>query len=205
MLEKITTALQQLETQGSFSARQTTDADDLHIEINPIGRLKFPLKPSVAKKLIKEARPATFGWRDKTCLDTKVRDVWQIPKSRVKIDKRRWNKTLNPTVDTLKDELGLPEQSRLRTELHDVLIYAPGQFFLPHQDSEKCDGMVATLVVILPSPHSGGTLIVDHQGEKKRYQSSQAATGKLTFVALLCRLPSRSPPGKRRLSYRPDL
>ncbi len=166
MLTKIITALEQLETQGAFSAKKTTDSDDLHIEINPIGRLTFPLKPGVVKKLIKEARPATFGWRDKTCLDTNVRDVWKIPKSRVRIDKRRWNKTLKPTVDKLKVELGLPEQSTLRAELHDVLIYAPGQFFLSHQDSEKCDGMVATLVVVLPSPHSGGTLIVDHQGEK---------------------------------------
>jgi len=58
----------------------------------------------------------------------------------------------------------LPDQSRLRADLHDVLIYAPGQFFQSHQDSEKCDGMVATLVVVLPSPHKGGGLIIDHQG-----------------------------------------
>jgi hypothetical protein len=64
-----------------------------------------------------------------------------------------------------------------------MLIYAPGQFFRPHQDSEKCDGMVATLVVVLPSPHSGGTLIIDHQGETKRYQSSRAAADKLSFFA----------------------
>jgi hypothetical protein len=183
MLDKITAALQQLTTLGSFSAKQTSSAKDLHIEINPVGRLKFPLKPAIVKKLIKEARPAKFGWRDKTCLDTEVRDVWKISKSRVKLDKRTWNKTLNPTIDKLKGELGLPEQSRLRAELHDVLIYGPGQFFLPHQDSEKCDGMVATLVVVLPSPHSGGTLIVDHQGEKKSYQSSRAAGDKLTFIA----------------------
>ncbi len=182
MLEKITTALTELKPQGAFSAKKTTDVTDLHIEIKPVGRLKFPIKPAVAKKLIKVAKPATFGWREETRLDTEVRDVWKIPKSRVKIDKRRWNQTLNPTVERLKDELGLPQQSRLKAELHDMLIYAPGQFFLSHQDSEKSDGMVATLVVVLPSPHSGGTLIVDHQGEKKRYQSSRAAD-KLTFFA----------------------
>jgi len=182
MQEKIAAALAQLKPQGTFSAKKNTDAVDLHIEINPVGRLKFPIKPSVAKKLIKVARPATFGWRDQTCLDTGVRDVWKIPKSRVKIDKRRWNLTLNPTVERLKNELGLPQQSRLKAELHDVLIYAPGQFFLPHQDSEKSDGMVATLVVVLPSPHSGGTLIIDHYGEKKRYQSSKAPD-KLSFFA----------------------
>jgi len=183
MLEKITAALAQLKPQGAFSAKKTTDVADLHIEIKPVGRLKFPIKPAVAKKLIKVAQPATFGWRQETRLDTEVRDVWKIPKSRVKIDKRRWNQTLNPTVERLKDELGLPQQSRLKAELHDMLIYAPGQFFLPHQDSEKSDGMVATLVVVLPSPHSGGTLVVDHHGEKKRYQSGRASADKLTFFA----------------------
>jgi hypothetical protein len=82
MLEKITAVLQQLKTQGSCSAKRTVSADDLHIKINPIGRLKFPLTPAVVKKLIKEARPAKSGWRDKTCLDTQVRDAWIIPKSR---------------------------------------------------------------------------------------------------------------------------
>ena len=43
--------------------------------------------------------------------------------------------------------------------------------------------MVATLGVVLPSPHRGGTLIIDHQGEKKRYQSSRAASDQLSFFA----------------------
>ncbi len=183
MLEQVTTALQQLKTQGSFFAKMTPGADDLQIEITPVGKLKFPLKRTVIKELIKVAQPATFGWQDKTCLDTEVRDVWKIPRSRVKIDKRRWNRTLHPVLETLKHELGLPDESKLRAELHDALIYAPGQFFLPHQDSEKCDGMIATLVVVLPSPHRGGALIVDHQGEKKRFQSSRITDDKLGFVA----------------------
>ncbi|MCU7905939.1 MAG: 2OG-Fe(II) oxygenase, partial [Candidatus Thiodiazotropha sp. (ex Epidulcina cf. delphinae)] len=183
MPEKITAVLKQFEAQGSFSARSTMGAEDLHIELNPIGPLKFPLKPGVVKRMIKVAKPATFGWRDQTHLDSEVRNAWKIPKSRVKIDKRRWNKTLNPVVERLKGELGLPEQRRLQVELHELLIYAPGQFFQFHQDSEKCDGMVATLVVVLPSSHSGGTLVIDHQGEKRRYQSCRAAADKLSFFA----------------------
>jgi len=34
----------------------------------------------------------------------------------------------------------------------------PGAVRRPHQGSEKGDGMVATLVVVLPPTHSGGTL-----------------------------------------------
>ena len=45
-----------------------------------------------------------------------------------------------------------------------MLVYGKGQFFLPHQDSEKDDSMVGTLVVSLPSHHTGGELVVSMPG-----------------------------------------
>jgi hypothetical protein len=42
-----------------------------------------------------------------------------------------------------------------------MLVYAPGQFFAPHQDSEKADAMIGTLVVTLPSASKGGVLVVE--------------------------------------------
>jgi len=77
-------------------------------------------------------------------------------------------------------DLGLSEGSRLEAELHSMLVYAPGQFFLPHQDSEKADEMVGTLVVTLPSAFRGGTLVVEHQGESASYRGSKKH---LSFVA----------------------
>ncbi|GAB3815788.1 hypothetical protein GCM10028820_13950 [Tessaracoccus terricola] len=53
-----------------------------------------------------------------------------------------------------------------------MLVYGKGQFFAPHQDSEKHGDMLATLVVSLPSPHTGGELVVDDQGELKSYKGS---------------------------------
>ena len=46
-----------------------------------------------------------------------------------------------------------------------MLVYGKGQFFLPHQDSEKDDAMVGTLVVSLPSAHTGGELVIEHAGQ----------------------------------------
>ena len=53
-------------------------------------------------------------------------------------------------LDGVRDELGLPPTTKLRAELHAMLVYGKGQFFLPHQDSEKDDAMVGTLTVTLP-------------------------------------------------------
>ena len=43
-----------------------------------------------------------------------------------------------------------------------MLVYDKGQFFLPHQDSEKHDEMIGTLVVTLPSRFQGGELVINH-------------------------------------------
>ena len=56
---------------------------------------------------------------------------------------------------------------RVTWNLYKLLIYDKGSFFAPHRDSEKVDGMFATLLVCLPSRHKGGTLVVSHDGESK--------------------------------------
>jgi hypothetical protein len=53
-----------------------------------------------------------------------------------------------------------------------MLIYKEGQFFDKHQDSEKLENMIASLVIILPSPHIGGNLVITH-GKKSHSFSSE--------------------------------
>ncbi len=179
-LEQIGELLGEIGARDSFTARRTAAADDLHLEVKGVGRLRFPISRTQARKLCAIARPARYGRGEQTLLDKQVRDTWKIPKSRVKIDKRRWNRTLLPMLDALRSDLGLPKGCRLKAELHSMLAYSPGQFFLPHQDSEKADEMVGTLVVTLPSAFSGGVMVVEHQGEKVTYRASRKP---LTFIA----------------------
>lgn len=98
----------------------------------------------------------------------------------MRIDNRRWNRTLRPVLEAIRDDLGLPPASSLDAQLHSMLVYEARQFFAPHQDSEKDDAMVGTLVVMLPSRSTGGELVVEHRGESVRYQGSASS---LTFVA----------------------
>ncbi len=182
MLKDVTQALQDITNAGSYSTRFTSAHEHLKLEVKGVGLIKLPVTATRARALIKQARQAPFGLRDKTLVDTSVRDVWQIAKSKLKIDKREWNKSLNPALAKLRTELGLPE-GKLTASLDKLLIYATGQFFVPHQDSERNDTMLATLVVILPSVHAGGGLIISHQGEKKRYNINSKDQNKLTFLS----------------------
>ena len=45
-----------------------------------------------------------------------------------------------------------------------MLVY--GQFFVTHQDSEKGDDMIGTLVVILPTAFTGGAMVIEHHDEQ---------------------------------------
>ena len=163
-----------------FSAQRTVVPDDLTIEIAGVGPLELPVSAAQVKRLRSIARPARYGLGEQTLIDAGVRDTWELPKSRVRIDRRRWNKTLVPVLDELRAELGLPDGCRLRAQLHSVLMYEQGQFFAPHKDSEKVDAMVGTLVVTLPSTSRGGALVVQHGGRREEYRSSNRL---LSFVA----------------------
>ncbi len=71
----------------------------------------------------------------------------------------------------------------MRAELHNLLLYGPGQFFAPHQDSEKADGMFGSLVVLLPSDARGGSLVIEHHDESVTYRGSGDRTTLIAFYA----------------------
>jgi len=178
--ERLAALLGEVAAPGASSAQRTAPVDGLNLEVRGLGCLRLPVSDAQAKRLCRLGRPARYGRGEETLVDRRVRDTWEIPKSRVRIDKRRWNKTMLPMLDRLRGDLGLPAGCRLKAELHSMLVYAPGQFFVPHQDSEKADAMVGTLVVTLPASFTGGALVVEHRGEQKTYRSSKKS---LSFVA----------------------
>jgi hypothetical protein len=168
---------------GSFTARRTAPADDLGLTVKGVGPLRFPIPRQQAQQLLAKARPARYGRRERTLLDRQVRDTGEIPASRVTIDRRRWRKTLEPMLAALGADLGLAPGQRLAAELHSLLIYGPGQFFKQHQDSERAEGMVGTLVVTLPSTFTGGAILVEHQGEVVHYRATQQPLSFIAFYA----------------------
>ena len=187
---------------GASSTRRTAGPDDLRLEVRDVGPITFPVPVRQAKQLCLVGRPARFGKGEQTLLDRGVRDTWEIPRSRIKIDKRQWDRTLRPTLDGIRADLGLPPGCVLTAEFHSMLVYGPGQFFAPHQDSEKADTMIGTLVVTLPSDSQGGALVVQHGGESVTYRSSKTS---LSFVAFYAGLPARGPTDHLGLPGRPDL
>jgi hypothetical protein len=71
----------------------------------------------------------------------------------------------------------------LKAELHNMLLYQRGQFFKSHQDSEKADGMIGTLVVTLPSSFRGGEMTVEQHGEVMAFRGSRSDVQLVAFYA----------------------
>jgi Rps23 Pro-64 3,4-dihydroxylase Tpa1-like proline 4-hydroxylase len=102
-----------------------------------------------------------------------------VPKNKVKISTKQWSKKFTKILEEFKQGLGLPKESRLEADLHSILVYEPGCFFNGHRDSEKVEGMVATMIVLLPTEYTGGELIIEHDGERRSFTINKSKTPKL--------------------------
>ncbi|MET3605356.1 hypothetical protein ABIC99_003185 [Sphaerotilus sulfidivorans] len=154
-------------TPDCFWAEGRLPAGHLAIEVEGLGLLPQPLPPAQAQALHDLSEPAQFGLRDQTLLDTTVRHTGEISADLLSLD---WQPGAFAALkQAVAQALGVEQ---IDAWLHNLLIYGPGQFFKPHQDTEKHPGMVATLVLVWPSPHIGGTLRVQ-LGQQEAALSSQ--------------------------------
>ena len=94
------------DVKSAFSADLTARLDDLSLEIEGLGRVKFPVTPATARKIIGLGQPARFGRGEETLTDPEVRHTWEIPKHLVGVN---WNEAaLKEALLTIKEDLGLP-------------------------------------------------------------------------------------------------
>ncbi len=168
------------ESTGSFSVETSARAAGVTLSVAGVGPVRFPVGAAQERKLVSVARPAMFGLGEATLTDPSVRDTWELTAEQVSLA-GDWERVLDEALVEVQEGLGLPRGARLRAELHALLVYGPGQFFMPHQDSEKDDEMVATLVVSLPTVHTGGELVVSHGGQSRTYR--HVDRDRVVFVA----------------------
>jgi hypothetical protein len=161
----------------AFSAQLSLPATNVQLTVADVGPISLPIKAPQAKHMIKSARPAAFGRGEQTLTDLSVRDTWEITPDQVTLTGLDWDAIFSE----VRDELGI--KARLRAEPHALLVYGKGQFFLPHQDSQKHDAMIGTLVVSLPSSHTGGELVIEHGGTSVTYQASSTEVAVAAFYA----------------------
>lgn len=173
--------LHAVEHPGDFYASGTLDMHPLRLEVEGIGPLALPLLPAQADQLIAQAEQAPYGRGGDTVVDTEVRRTWQLDAEQVTIGGRRWAEDLARIIR--EAAVGLGVSGQVEAEFYKVLVYDTGSFFVPHRDTEKAPGMFATLVVVLPSPFTGGELVIRHKGHEARLDLRRDEPSEIAWAA----------------------
>lgn len=79
--------------------------------------------------------------------------------------------------------VGLGVEAPVRAESYMLLLYEKDAFFKAHKDSEKVPGMFGTLVICLPSKHTGGEIHLSHAGQKKSLETATTSAFDLTALS----------------------
>ncbi|EDR06759.1 uncharacterized protein LACBIDRAFT_328485 [Laccaria bicolor S238N-H82] len=144
------------------------------LSIEGLGMVGLPLSERDAKSIISCSAQAPFGHGERTVVDREVRDTWEIEPSNLKFLNPAWEPYIqNLAMTSVWQGLGVVPYSTLpKCELYKLLLYETGSqsrimaddffSFLPHQDTQKADGMFATLIIVLPSLYTGGEVHVTH-------------------------------------------
>lgn len=178
LLEKLST----IRGSGSFVHQGSKKVKIFGLSIDDFGDLPLPIIPLTAKGLLSIAMPSPFGRGEKTVFDNQVRRSHEIDADKISFSGAVWDKMLKKILQEVKEGLGLGNID-LEAHLYKMLIYQPGDFFLPHRDSEKEKGMFGTLVIGLPGKHTGGELCISAYGQEVVADFSQHDQENLSYVA----------------------
>jgi hypothetical protein len=157
-------SLRSIERPGDFCVGGTREIFMPTIDVDGVGRIAFPIQLVQAERLVAIAETAPYGRGEKTVVDREVRRTWQVDSAKVRIGGRHWEKTLAGLVADIALGLGVSEP--VAADFYKLLVYDTGSFFVDHRDTEKAPGMFATMVLVLPSTHSGGELVIKHVGRE---------------------------------------
>ena len=145
------------------------------LSIKGLGKVGLPLSERDAQAIIKQSREAPFGKGSRTFVDQSVRKTWELDPQQVQFRNREWPEVVQDAVRKSMELLGvIGGETSVRADLHKLLLYEKDGFFKTHKDTEKAPGMFATLVIMLPSEHDGGDVVV-HLRDRKQTLSTSAS------------------------------
>ena len=167
---------------GDFCTHRRLFAPMPRLEVEGVGVLSFPVPLAQVRALLAVAERAPYGKGQDTLVDTSVRDCWQIDAVRIRLAGGAWPDTFAGIVAAAAQGLGCAPE-RLEARLYKLLIYEQGGFFAPHRDTEKADGMIATLTIALPTAGVGGELVVRHRQREAVIETHVEEPSELAFAA----------------------
>ena len=177
----LTELLRSVDRPGDFCTHGRRFLPMPTLNVEGVGPLSFPVPDFQVRALMEVAERAPYGRGTQTIVDTSVRDCWQIDAARLRIGGHAWDDTFATILDAVATGLGCGDG--LEARLYKLLAYPTGGFFAPHRDTEKVDGMVATLTISLPTAGAAGELVIRHRDREEIIDMNAAEPSELAFAA----------------------
>ncbi|KAI0927628.1 hypothetical protein AcV5_008112 [Taiwanofungus camphoratus] len=159
-----------------FSGTFTVPEDSLVLfygKDNAARRIDF-LKTSEREleHLAQTCDAATFGVDQKDVLDESYRKAGKLDAAHfaIKFDPARLG-----LIDAIRTDLleGHEARRSVYAELYKLNVYGKDSFFKTHQDTPRGESMFASLVVVFPTFHEGGSLLLRQEGKEWTFDSAQ--------------------------------
>ncbi|KAI3329455.1 hypothetical protein HD806DRAFT_287663 [Xylariaceae sp. AK1471] len=165
--DRLRDALDGITVRGSFAGSCKFERTvDPQIFVEDVGTIKLPLSDEQAQQIISKARLAPCGKGSETIVDTTIRNTWELDSHNFKITAgAQWDEWLNSVLQHVANTLGITDP--IHAELYKMLLYEKGAMFKAHTDTEKIPHMFGTLVISLPSPYTGGNVVVKHLDKRR--------------------------------------
>ncbi|KAG6831031.1 hypothetical protein H0H87_006520 [Tephrocybe sp. NHM501043] len=115
--------------------------------------------------------PATFGRNNEDVLDESYRKAGKLDiddfSTKLSIECiGLTNRICAQLLDCADDD------KTIKAEMYKLNVYGKGSFFKSHKDTPRGDRMFGSLVVVFPTPHEGGALVLRHFGQEWTFDSA---------------------------------
>ncbi|TFY76121.1 hypothetical protein EWM64_g7892 [Hericium alpestre] len=131
--------------------------------------------PDELQRLSDACDRATFGLNHEDVLDETYRKAGKMDTScfSTPIVPER-----NGLLDIVRANLleGVDSTRPIQVELYKLNVYSEGSFFKAHKDTPRSESMFGSLVLVFPTPHEGGELILRHEDEEWSFDSAKAVS-----------------------------
>jgi hypothetical protein len=193
MLQELANALRGQKATATFACggtiRSTPEAPSTFMfyedKAGQTHRINFPASEEAMEKLSKDCDQATFGVGTVETLDTEYRSAW-------KLDSSKFLTSFTPlhgkVLEVVRQLLfpGNISESSISAELYKLnvshlwflscsnfqIYKGPHDRFKPHVDTPRADNQFGSLVVCLPCAHTGGELVIRHDGREVMFDWS---------------------------------
>ncbi|KAL5519829.1 hypothetical protein ACEPAG_1489 [Sanghuangporus baumii] len=137
------------------------------------GRIDFnDVNDEQLQHLSETCDKATFGLNQADVLDESYRKARKLDSECfcTKLDLEQ-----SEVMDILRYNLleGHDSNKSIIVELYKLNVYDKDSFFKPHKDTPRSTAMFGSLVIVYPTPHEGGALILRHKGKEWTFDSAK--------------------------------